>query len=187
LNTVDEKMRVKTVADAVAKLKNIPRTGWLQRGVPSYDAETVAEHTFEVASLLIILSFALKEEFDRENMLVMGLIHDLGESVSGDIPRGIMNKKSKSKTERKIVREIAIASGLRNLEKKFNEYVEGESREALLVKVADRVSTMRQAKIYLKRGYDVKDIMESCKEEIDALVQKMDDAEIKYAVTELIK
>jgi putative hydrolase of HD superfamily len=183
-------MEVKIIVDAAEILKNMPRTGWLQNGVPFYEAETVAEHTFEVATMLTIFSYASEKAFDKEKMLIMGIIHDLSESVSGDMPKGLtqrIGKESKSRTEKEIIKEISVACGLAELEKNFNEYEEGESIEAILVKIADRVSTIRQAKIYSKRGYDVRNIEEGYKEELKNLLQKVPYKEIRKIVTELIQ
>jgi len=183
-------MGVKIIADAAGILKNIPRMGWLQSGIPSYEAETVAEHTFEVTTMLTIFSYESKEALDKEKMLIMGIIHDLSESVLGDIPRGLtqrIGKESKSRTEKEIIKEMAITSGLAELEKNFNEYERGESIEAVLVKIADRVSTIRQAEMYSKRGYNVKNIEESYKEELKTLVQKVPDTNLKKIVAELVQ
>ena len=63
------------------KLKGVKRTGWVRKGIP--EAESVADHSFGVAILALLLS--LPPEIDRDALIKMALLHDLGESVIGDI------------------------------------------------------------------------------------------------------
>jgi putative nucleotidyltransferase with HDIG domain len=66
------------------RLKAIPRVGWQMRGV--FHPESVAEHTFCVAFLAMILADSLEEEVDRERLLAIALLHDLGEAFTTDLP-----------------------------------------------------------------------------------------------------
>jgi putative hydrolase of HD superfamily len=73
-------------------LKNIPRTGWLQKGIPFYEAESIAEHSFEVAAIALALLNNVRIKVDAEKVLAMALIHDLSESVIGDMPKALTEK-----------------------------------------------------------------------------------------------
>jgi putative hydrolase of HD superfamily len=144
------------LVDTASTLKNIPRTGWLQRGIPSSVAETVAEHSFEVASILAVVTMEARGRLDTEKLLLIGIIHDWGEAVAGDIPMSLTKKlgrKAKSEAERKIMKELAETSGFGAVRTLFEEYEERKSQEAVVVKVADILSTLRQARAYLARGY----------------------------------
>ena len=113
-------MDPKLLAEAVTVLKNMPRTGWLQRGVPPSEAETIAEHTFEVVSILTMISTV--SGADAEKMLVMGIIHDWGESVTGDIPRSLterLGREAKSRAEKEVVGELSVLSGFKQLREVF--------------------------------------------------------------------
>lgn len=59
----------------VVKCKRLKRTGWVKSQIP--DPETVAEHSFRVSLLAMILAPQFK--VDQTKVTKMALIHDLGE------------------------------------------------------------------------------------------------------------
>ncbi len=182
-------MNLKIIADMVAILKNIPRTGWLQKGIPPYEAETVAEHTFEVASIATILSLKVDGEIDKAKMLEMSIIHDISEASIGDIPKALtdrLGKKAKIETEQETIEELSRSSGLIEFKSLFDEYVNRKSREAILVKISDLTATIRQAKIYRDRGFPVQEILESCEEELDELLKVLSNEHVNQVIDELI-
>jgi len=158
-------------------LKNIPRTGWLQKGIPFYEAESIAEHSFEVAAITLALLNNVRIKVDAEKVLAMALIHDLSESVIGDMPKALTEKigeNLKHEIEGEAVEKI-FGSG--RLKQFFEEYLGGESLEAKIVKLADKLSTFYQAKSYKKRGYDVGEIMEGTLEEIKIMLKQFAEKE----------
>ncbi|MEM0053070.1 MAG: HD family hydrolase [Nitrososphaeria archaeon] len=180
-------MDVKAVTKATRILKNMPRTGWLQKEIPSHEAETVAEHTFEVA--LITLAFALKlnDKIDREKALTMALVHDLSESVLGDTPKALterLSEKVKHMIECETVKNI---TGSEDIRKIFEEYANGESLEAKIVKIADKLSTILQAKNYRNRGYNVDEIVETTKIDLLEALKRLEDKNIVETVHNLIE
>jgi len=182
-------MEPKILTDTAGILKNIPRTGWLQRGIPPSVAETVAEHSFEVASILAVIAMQAEGRLDKEKMLIMGTIHDWGEAVAGDIPRSLTNrlgKEAKSRAERRIMRELSTVSGFRILSELFEEYEGRKSDEAIVAKIADVLSTLRQAEAYSARGYNVGDILEGCKRELTALIETLKNKDLRKVVTGLM-
>jgi putative hydrolase of HD superfamily len=66
---------------AVNKLKEIPRTGWVLREVKN--AETIAEHTFGMATLAWIM--AEKRKLNVKRAIKIALFHDICEVYAGDI------------------------------------------------------------------------------------------------------
>jgi putative hydrolase of HD superfamily len=181
-------MNPKILTDNAGILKNIPRTGWLQRGIPLSVAETVAEHSFEVASILAVISMEAGEGLDKEKLLIMGTIHDWGEAVAGDIPRSLtkrLGKETKSKAEIKIMKELSAASGSKRLAQIFEEYEGGKSVEAVVAKTADVLSTLRQAKAYSDRGYHVEDIVSGCKEELNELLERISSEGLRRIIRKL--
>src|SRR4051812_24153074 len=66
----------------VGRLKRTARTGWLDRGVPPIEVESVADHTFRVA-LMAWLSAPMS--LDRDRVLKLALLHDLAEATTGDL------------------------------------------------------------------------------------------------------
>jgi putative hydrolase of HD superfamily len=65
------------------RLKAIPRTGWLDRGVPAGETESVADHIL-MTTLLGWLTAG--PELDRDRVLKLALVHDLAEAITGDPP-----------------------------------------------------------------------------------------------------
>src|SRR3989338_4168161 len=63
------------------RLKKIKRTGWVLKGVKN--AESVADHTFRVALMCLVLG--KNRKLNLLKLLEMALVHDLAESVIGDI------------------------------------------------------------------------------------------------------
>ncbi len=67
--------------EVAGKLKDVTRHSWTAGG----RRESTAEHTFRLA----LFAFFIKDEFpeiDSDKLIKMCLIHDLGESFTGDIP-----------------------------------------------------------------------------------------------------
>lgn len=182
-------MDPKSLIDSAAVLKNMPRTGWLQRGVPSSEAETIAEHTYEVVSIIAAICMTYGKGLDMKRMLLMGIIHDWGEAVTGDIPRGLtsrIGKDVKSRVDTDVIMELAAKSGIKSLNSLFEEYEKRETLESILVKFADLLSTLRQSIAYKSRGFNVEDIANSCSAELNALMEKIENDELKELVKKII-
>lgn len=65
------------------KLKSLPRTGWVDRGVELTGVESVADHSFRVA-LLAWLAASGDPTLNRDRVLLLALVHDLAEAIAGD-------------------------------------------------------------------------------------------------------
>ena len=144
---------VVALCERLAALKRLPRTGWLQRGVAP--AESVADHTFGVALLALLLGDAAPG-VDRGRLLALALLHDLAEALLGDIPaaaRRHLGAAAKHGAERGAMAEIL--DGLPGRDEHlalWEEYAAGQSREARLVKGLDRLEMLAQALAYERAG-----------------------------------
>jgi putative hydrolases of HD superfamily len=70
-----------------ARLKSVPRTGWLDRGLDALQVESVADHSFGVALLAWACALQRQAEgavIDPERVLKLAIIHDLAEADTGD-------------------------------------------------------------------------------------------------------
>jgi len=142
--------------EEVGKLKIVPREGWKMKGIK--DRESVAEHTFRVAVIAMLLSEM--EKCSTQKVLKMSLLHDLPESQVGDLTRRSPNYGQKREIEKKAMKAI-----LRTLPEKlkkeyiqlWEEYRKGRTPEAKLVKYADKLEMLLQAKEYARKGYDTSD------------------------------
>jgi len=146
----------KDLVMAIEKLKEVRRKGWVDSGIK--DAESVADHTCAVA-LCVLFASLERKDIDLKKALTMALIHDLAESIVGDItPFDGIPKREKLVKERK-----ALESILSSLSRKkqteilgiWKELNEGKSPEARLVLEADVFERLAQAKVYEGKGYKV--------------------------------
>ncbi len=77
------------LAQFALKLKSVPRTGWLDRGVPLLQVESVADHSLGVALLAWGCALQRRAEgvaIDPERVLMLAILHDLAEAKTGDVP-----------------------------------------------------------------------------------------------------
>ena len=146
----------KDLVMAIEKLKEVKRKGWVDSGIQ--DAESVADHICAVA-LCVLFASLERKDIDMRKALTMALIHDLAESIVGDItPYDGIPRKDKTQREAKAMKEL-----LSSLPKKrqsellalWNELEVGKSPEARLVLEADTFERMVQARIYKSKGHNV--------------------------------
>ncbi len=141
--------------ETIMKLKSVRRSGWVERGVK--EPETSADHSLLVSLLVLILGKSRK--LDLNKAVKMALLHDLPESIVGDIiskdkweAEGKMWKKDKIILERKAMQELASLSGRREILELWDEFNDMQSPEAIFVEQADRLATILQAIEYYKEG-----------------------------------
>lgn len=117
------------------------------------EPETVAAHMYRMS----MMSFLIPEDakIDRTKCMKMALIHDLAESIVGDIsPFCGVSKQEKRQREHKAIIEISSLLNKTSSEEVmelFNEYEDQKSEEAQLVKDYDLFDMILQAFEYEKR------------------------------------
>lgn len=136
-------------------LKRVQRTGWVLKGVK--DIESVAEHTWRVAMLALVLAPELG--LDQLKLVKMALIHDLGEVGIGDI-KWESGKKVIGSQKKKHIDEEKVISQMFADNPNFQEYIQlwqefnhQQTREARIVKQLDKLEMVIQALEYEKEGY----------------------------------
>ena len=146
-----------TLALHAAQLKRIPRMGWLTRGAPlGGQAENVAAHSYGVVFLTMLLLDLDERELDREFALRMAVLHDLAESLIGDLPKmatHFISEEVKHAAERdamlKILQQTPFATDYLALWEAYNA---PQRAEAQIVKDADKLDMMIQAYLYEQAG-----------------------------------
>lgn len=136
-----------------ANLKKIPRQGWIDKLSVNHP-ESVADHVFSMAIMGMI--FSDLENQDTEKILKIILLHDLAESIMGDMTPDQISKEEKIVLENKTMKNI-----LKNLpptiQKQYGllweEYQSNNSKEAKIVHQLDKLEMALQAKIYFNEGY----------------------------------
>ncbi|KKP30895.1 MAG: hypothetical protein A2312_03275 [Candidatus Staskawiczbacteria bacterium RIFOXYB2_FULL_32_9] len=156
------------------KLKTIPRSGWVLRGVKN--PESIAEHTFRVALMAWTLG-RQKHNFNIEKLIKIALVHDLCEVYAGDItpydtilPKDTKKRKemlktwprfteaqkkklseSKHKKEKQGLNKLIknLPAGLKKeMEMLWLDYEKGLSREGRFFKQIDRAENLLQSLEY---------------------------------------
>jgi putative hydrolase of HD superfamily len=132
----------------VDPLADLPRTGWLLRGVRP--CESLADHSFGVAFLAMLFVDAIRAEgtaIDGERVLRMALVHDAAEARTGDVP---LPNKTPAMTEALHELEAALVRDLLPpaQEEAWIEAERGDSLEARVVKAADKAQMMIKALSY---------------------------------------
>lgn len=128
----------------LGKLKELPRSGWVHKKIKN--PETVASHSYGVS--LLTLLFA-PSHLDKEKCLKMAIIHDLQESIIGDItPYDDITAEEKSQIETRAVSRIENQIQVAGLKELFAEFEANQTPEARFVKDMDRLDAILQAKYY---------------------------------------
>ncbi len=135
----------------IGKLKDLKRTGWVLRKVPN--PESVADHSFRISIMALLL--ADKLNLDKNKCVQMALIHDVGESLAGDItPHDKVNKKEKHELEKKAMKSLFKKVNDNKILDLWNEYEECKSPESKFVYELDKIEMLLQAFEYEQRYKD---------------------------------
>jgi putative hydrolase of HD superfamily len=138
--------------EKVLELKNISRQGWKEK-LEISNPESVADHSYSTSVMSMILSDM--EGLNSEKIIKMALLHDLAESIIGDITPEHITKNEKITKENHAINQI-----LKNLPNKiakpyfeiWNEYQKKSSKEAVLLHEIDKLEMAFQAKFYQDKG-----------------------------------
>ena len=155
------------------RLKRTARTGWVDRGIPAEQAESVADHSFRVALLAWLAS--AQTGLDRDKLLKLALIHDLAEAITGDItpydPADVvapdddtrvafLNRRHVAPADRIAAKRAAEAAAITDMCRDLPELLRDEvgvlwreleeraTPEARFVKQVDRLETYLQSLEY---------------------------------------
>ncbi|MBP6994130.1 HD domain-containing protein [Candidatus Woesebacteria bacterium] len=132
----------------VEKLKSTLRHNWTKTG----RQESVAEHTWRIAMLFLMVYEAYGLKVDPLKCLKMILIHDIPEMYHGDIPAWMKDvneeKHSKHKMREAKASQKMFKTLPKRLQKHFDninsEYENYESDEAKLAHALDKIESQLQ-------------------------------------------
>lgn len=170
--------------DAIQALKIVPRTGWIHAGVGMADVESVAEHSYSVVFLSMILSEKLKAagtQVDLTRTLKMAILHDLSESLTFDISKRYL--EFVGETGQQIKRDLEDSANQRLLselppslkkeaKRLLQEHSAGGTIEAKVVTAADRIDLIMQLNAYQRRGFHGP-ILREMEEKVTAEIKAM--------------
>ena len=162
------------------QLKQLYRQGWLHRGLDEARCETVADHSFAAAVLALWLAQAYFPALDPGKVVQIALLHELGEIYAGDIiPADGLSPQEKSRLEadsvERVLQGLPSAEACRTL---WQEFEEGATPEARLVRQVDRLEMGLQAGVYGMQGLqDIDEFLTSARLALteESLVRLLDD------------
>ncbi|MFX0113472.1 MAG: HD domain-containing protein [Candidatus Hodarchaeota archaeon] len=148
-------------------LKQFRRQGWIRAGIPITDVETVAEHTFGVAILALVL-YPLENKLRRESkqlelnperILSIALAHDLAECKFQDLDTSLailmgieefkeLKQRLEEKSFLQIQEELIKSLGT---DVKLAKLMQ-QSPELQFIQELDKLDVILQALNYSKRG-----------------------------------
>ena len=145
-------------------LKRLPRTGWLVKGIKN--PESIAAHSFSTILLALIVGIERKD-INLQKLLIMAIIHDLGESYVGDLtPASIEllgGNESKKKLEKEAITKLFDLLDEHKQKKLldiYEQYINNETEEAKLLHQTDKLEMLLQAVEYQKVGYPKENLNE---------------------------
>ncbi len=134
----------------VGNLKNVKRYGKIEPGKNDITPDSTADHTWRLTLMALVLKDELNLDIDLLKAMKIAVVHDLPETITGDIDyREIVDgnvtkeekQKEKIKTMKKITNHLSEKIGKGVLEL-WEEYEKAETREALFVKALDKIETI---------------------------------------------
>lgn len=135
----------------IGKSKKIARSGWIREEIK--DPESVAEHSFQLSVLAMVLADQLG--VDKEKLIKMALLHDLGAIVTKDIVwsrGGVVDMKKESEKidleKKEITKVFKIIGRSKEYLEIFQEMIEKTTQEAKIFWELDKLEMAIQALDY---------------------------------------
>ncbi len=156
------------------KLKDVIRTGWIDWGVDRNRVESVAEHVYGVQQLALAMWSEYNYDVDINKVALMLAVHELEETVIGDLTQFQISKEEKEK-----IGHIAIEKVLSNLsmgdkiKEIILEFDERKTKEAKFAYMCDKLECDLQCKLYDDEVCVDLDLQENNKSFNDPTVQKL--------------
>lgn len=135
------------------KLKDVIRIGWQTWHVKRERLESVAEHVYGVQMLAMLMHSEYQYDIDIMKVISMLAVHELEETVIGDLTQFEITDKDKAKIGHEAV--CNLLDGLLNKDKIMNlvlEFDERKTSEAKFAYYCDKLECDIQSKLYDEEG-----------------------------------
>ncbi|RPA87417.1 putative HD family hydrolase [Ascobolus immersus RN42] len=125
------------------RLKTTPREGWRRHGIKA--PESISDHMYRMSLISLLVS---PSTVDASKCMKLALVHDMAELIVGDItPLDGVAKSEKNRREQETM--VYLASLLPKaagemLVELWQEYEDGETKEAAFVKDVDKFELLLQ-------------------------------------------
>lgn len=115
--------------------------------------ERVAEHIFGVQMLAIAMKSEYQYDVDIMKVILMLAIHEIGETVIGDLTQFQISKEEKEKLEHEAVHKILddLLDG-NQIEQLFLEFDLHHTKESMFAYQCDKLECDLQSKLYDEEG-----------------------------------
>ena len=131
------------------KLKDIVRTGWKYWNVKRERVESIAEHVYGTQQLAIAMHNVYDYKIDLTKVLTMLSIHELEETIIGDLTQHDISKEEKKKIGEKAVEDIFKKYKLnQSVKELIMEFDERRTDEAKFAYMCDKLECDIQSKLY---------------------------------------
>lgn len=152
----------------VRLLKTQPRTGWVDRGIPVAQTESIADHMYRMSIIAMSLP---KDKVSVDKCVKIALVHDIAEALVGDItPFGGVTKAEKHRRELETIEYLVELVNPYNeqfgheMKELWLDYEEIRCLEARYVKDIDKFEMIQQAWDYEQEyglKYDLSEFYDS--------------------------
>lgn len=131
------------------RLKNTIRTGWIDWNVKRNRLESVAEHIYSTQMLAIAMKSEYEYDIDIMKVIYMLAIHELGETIIGDLTLFQISKEEKEQIEHeavfKILDDLVDKEYIKEL---FLEFDSQKTKESIFAYQCDKLECDLQSKLY---------------------------------------
>jgi len=120
-------------------LSRMPRTGWLQAGVPA--PESVAAHSLGAALVALALAPRVRPPVDVDRCVALAAVHDAPEALLGDLPKSaVEHLPAGAKEHAEAGAAQALLGPLNDTAlARFREFADQSTREARLARLCDKL------------------------------------------------
>ncbi|OJJ82303.1 HD domain-containing protein [Aspergillus glaucus CBS 516.65] len=150
------------------RLKTTKREGWRRFGIDK--GESISDHMYRMSIMTMLAPPPLASRINLPHCMKMALVHDMAESLVGDItPKDKVTKPEKARREADVMDYISknllggVPGGMltgAGILQVFNEYEENQTLEAQFVHDVDKMELLLQMVEY-ERAHDI-DLTEFC-------------------------
>jgi putative hydrolases of HD superfamily len=127
------------------------------------EADSSADHSWRLALMSFVIADELNLSIDLSKAMKIAIVHDLPESITGDIPymeilNGNVTKQEKQKNEIEAINKIVsklpekIGKEIREL---WEEYEYSKTKEGAFIKALDKIETIAHV---VEKGRDYSDL-----------------------------
>lgn len=167
----------------IERLKTTPREGW--RRFRADHGESIADHMYRMSIITMLAPPKLAATLDISRCVKMALVHDMAESLVGDItPMDGVSKEEKNRREASTMEfltqrllggsqaQMQQAAGIHEV---WWEYEKGETLEAKFVKDVDKVELLLQMLEYERKAQGELDLGEFAHVALGVKLEEMRD------------